>query len=1019
MPKRDMPSSSLETAGARGATGVSKHYSLHLSISALITLLLVVASSAIAWYNYSQNKSATLQTTEALFDRIADQMASSLSHTYAPVKSLVDLTVELEQVKSGEPEHSEELFDFFITALQAHPQLNAVFIGYAGGEQYLVRALQGDPAAIKAVSAPPGTEYVVQQLSISAESGKDIRYLYYDARRQPLGSGRPSNFDYDPRKRPWYKAAMANEGLQHTSPYVFYTTAELGVTTSRVVANRQAVVGADIRLHDLSLVLSQHRITPSTEAVVFDSGGTVMAYHDVEQVVRLVKQGDTGKLQTAHLGALQHPVMQALYQARQEGLGEGRIDLELAEDQWLGSVSILPSRGKRQIYLAILAPHRELLAPLERTRRESLLISLAMLLVAAGLGWLLSRRISEPLHRLAGEADEVRKMRFETPIDVVSRIAEIELLARTMGVMKGSVQHFVEIGKALSAEKDLDRLLQMILEEARQVCRADGGTVCLLNEDGRQLDFALLRNNRTGAAFSDVERETPSIAPEMLSEDPAITGETLLARVARTGNSLAVDDLDHYHDVDRDSVRSRYEQGEYRCVSLLAVPLFNRQGETIGVLELVNARDPANEHTVGFSSEMMSYAEALASSAAIALENHRLLKAQKDLLDSFIQVMAGAIDAKSHYTSGHCQRVPELAQDLAQAACDTQLPPFATFTLDSDDRETLHLASWLHDCGKVTTPEHVVDKATKLETIYNRIHEIRMRFEVLWRDAEIEYYRSLAEASGDPAAGLERLRVRQARLREDFAFVAECNRGSEFMAPEKLERLQVIASQRWMRQLDDQLGLSDEEQSRRGDAPMPVLPVAEPLLADKPEHRIVRSAGEMPFGDNPHGFRMAVPEAIANLGELHNLSVARGTLNDEERFRIDEHITQTIIMLNRLPFPRELRQVPRWAGSHHEKLNGSGYPRRLEAADLSIPERIMAIADIFEALTASDRPYKQAKTIAEALQIMSLMRDDGHICPELFTLFVSSGIPQQYAKQHLRPEQLDVVDVESVLRSKR
>jgi len=326
----------------------------------------------------------------------------------------------------------------------------------------------------------------------------------------------------------------------------------------------------------------------------------------------------------------------------------------------------------------------------------------------------------------------------------------------------------------------------------------------------------------------------------------------------------------------------------------------------------------------------------------------------------------------------------------------------------------LHLASWLHDCGKVTTPEYVVDKATKLETIYNRIHEIRMRFEILWRDSEIDYYRALAEARVSEPELRARMAERQQQIRDDFEFIADCNLGDEFMSEDAMDRVRGIASTRWLRHLDDRRGLSHGELLLRVQEPG-TLPVMESLLADKPEQVISRSAGQNPFGEQPHGFRMDVPEHQYNRGEIHNLCVSRGTLTTEERFKINEHVIQTIRMLEQLPFPRELRQVPDWAGNHHEKLDGTGYPRRLSARELSIPERIMAIADIFEALTARDRPYSAPRPLSKALGIMSSMCAEGHLCSDLFALFLESGVHLEYGHEYLDPEQIDEVDIESVV----
>ncbi|MFM9103704.1 MAG: HD-GYP domain-containing protein, partial [Cyanobium sp.] len=311
--------------------------------------------------------------------------------------------------------------------------------------------------------------------------------------------------------------------------------------------------------------------------------------------------------------------------------------------------------------------------------------------------------------------------------------------------------------------------------------------------------------------------------------------------------------------------------------------------------------------------------------------------------------------------------------------------------------------------------EYVVDKATKLETIHNRIHEIRTRFEVLLRDAEIERLQGLL-AGGDAEALQAGYEARRRQLQDDFAFVAVSNVGGEFFDPAKVERLQQIAQQSWQRHFDDTLALAWEEHERRTDSgrrPADVLPVHEPLLADKPWHRIPRPPQQVP--DPLYGFRMDVPELLNNLGELTNLSVSRGTLTDEERYTINEHIVQTIIMLEGLPFPPQLAGVAEIAGGHHETLDGRGYPRRLTAEQLSIPARIMAIADIFEALTAADRPYKRAKTLSESIAILAGFRDRQHIDPDLFELFLRSGVYRRYAEAFLKPEQIDEVDIERYL----
>ena len=349
---------------------------------------------------------------------------------------------------------------------------------------------------------------------------------------------------------------------------------------------------------------------------------------------------------------------------------------------------------------------------------------------------------------------------------------------------------------------------------------------------------------------------------------------------------------------------------------------------------------------------------------------------------------------------------------LAQEAHnDTSL--FAGFRFETaDEWREFKMGAWLHDCGKVTTPEYVIDKATKLETINNRIHEIRTRFEVLLRDAEIERLLALQAGQAADQANVQ-YAARAAQLHDDFAFLAACNTGTEPLTAKDLARLGQLASISWLRHFDDRLGLSVAEAERRISEQPVSLPVHEALLADKPRHLFERDTSHQI--DPRYGFKMEVPEKLYNHGELYNLSVVRGTLTLEERFKINEHMISTVMMLENMRFPKSLRRVPEYASTHHETLTGTGYPRQLSAKQLSIPSRIMAIADIFEALTAPDRPYKKPNTVSEAIKVLSELKQQGQIDADLFDLFLSSRLYERYAQRFLKPEQIDEVDLAAYL----
>jgi HD-GYP domain-containing protein (c-di-GMP phosphodiesterase class II)/DNA-binding response OmpR family regulator len=527
------------------------------------------------------------------------------------------------------------------------------------------------------------------------------------------------------------------------------------------------------------------------------------------------------------------------------------------------------------------------------------------------------------------------------------------------------LEHFKvlnQIGIALSAERNTERLLERILLHAMDITEADGGSLYLMGEDEQQLRFAIMRTESLGRALGGTTGHEVPFAPLDLydPETGAPNHRNVATHVALTGETVNLPDAYEAQGFDLTGTRRFDAQNDYRSKSFLTIPMKNNAGDVIGVLQLINATDARSGEVVPFSGGVQEVVESLASQAAVAIDNQLLLQGQRELLDSFIRLIAVAIDAKSPYTGGHCARVPVLTEMLADAACESRSPKFADFALSDDERYELMTAAWMHDCGKVTTPEYVVDKATKLETICDRLEIVRARAEVLKRDAMIARLQAEREPGADAAQAREDYERRVAEIDEDLAFIAAANVGGEFMSDEAIARIERIAAA-------NSLTLDGERR---------------PLLSDD---------------------------------EVHNLSIRRGTLTPEERKTINHHIVMTIEMLEKLPFPKKMRRVPEYAGGHHERMDGHGYPRGLKRWEMSVPARMIAIADVFEALTAADRPYKPAMPLSRAMDILGKMKLDHHIDPDLFDLFVENKVYLRYAEQYLTPEQIDEVDVTKYL----
>jgi HD-GYP domain-containing protein (c-di-GMP phosphodiesterase class II) len=521
------------------------------------------------------------------------------------------------------------------------------------------------------------------------------------------------------------------------------------------------------------------------------------------------------------------------------------------------------------------------------------------------------------------------------------------------GDLSHRLSELLRIGAALSKERDINRLLEAILVAAKDITNADGGTLYRMTEDRQALRFEIMRNDTLGIAMGGTSGEDIPFYPVNLFDREGAAIHSMVAAYA-VHHDCSVNVADAYTEAgfDFSGTKNFDKKTGYRSTSFLTVPMKNHEDEIIGVLQLINAKRRPTGEVVPFSDDDQKLAESLASQAAIALTNRLLINHLESLFESFIQMINAAIDDKSPYTGGHCERVPTLTMLLAEAVNNCRVGPLRDFSMSERDRYELKIAGLLHDCGKVTTPVHVVDKATKLQTIYDRIELIDTRFEVVRRDAELAQLKAGASA--------EQMAVQFKAIDADREFLRRSNIGGEAMTDADIARVREIAARYPWRRPDGSIG---------------------PFLTDD---------------------------------EIENLTIRAGTLTGAERQIINHHIEVTIRMLESLPWPRHLKNVPEYAGGHHERMDGKGYPRGLTREQMSVQARCMGIADIFEALTAKDRPYKKGKTLTESLTILGKFKLNGHVDPDLFDIFMWEKVYEKYAAEFLDPEQIDAVDVSRI-----
>ncbi len=532
-------------------------------------------------------------------------------------------------------------------------------------------------------------------------------------------------------------------------------------------------------------------------------------------------------------------------------------------------------------------------------------------------------------------------------------------------------------------------IIEKVIRTAQDVCNADSAIFYTVNDDNfLRLVFSYGKSLKIHKVGSDNKYYT---SPTYLPDQRRVSPKSIIVTSAL--NKEIINTPDIYAENFDNSIYDAFDKDyDYRSVSMLVIPILNHKSNIIGVAQFINAMDMGGRY-ISFTSEVQKNTQSVCNLLAPFLESHKLSEDYANLLESFIEVLGRAVDAKSPFTGTHCKCVPVIARMLAMAAVQTERGPLKNFEMSDDDWYALHIASWLHDCGKVTTPEYIVNKATKLETINNRIHEIRNRFEILRRDAHIDYLKKRLQNT-DTQENLQKefvARVRQ--LEDDYEFIARCNIGDIPMTEEDIARLENIAKIRFMRYFNRMLGLSWAERNSITDTELYANPSLENLIQNR-EDQVT---------------------APYNHGELYNLRIRNGTINKQEREKINEHIVVTIDMLKALPFPKELSNVVEYAGSHHERIDGKGYPNGLTGSQMSVPAKIMAIADIFEALTATDRPYKEPKKLSDALSILKELSETGHIDRDLYEVFVSNKVYEDYAQQYMNPEQIDDVNPEDYL----
>ncbi len=1038
--------------------GKQWRYSIRIGVIAIfVTATALTACIAIGlqyYFNYQQS----LAATKSLYRQTAEQTADFLESRDRKARNVALSLARYPRLARDNGQVPASTLRLFAQTLSLNPGLYAIYLGFDNGRFYELINLQAHPQVRNRLGAGPEASW----LMATRDSDADHKNLYYlDARLEILTQTRePSS--YDPRTRPWFEQAQTGKVFQ-TAPYIFDSLEAPGRTYSLRLDKNAAVLGLDITLDAITEHLLTLPVASGTELYLHDQQGRIIASNapplnsqlpevtplslsEEEQALvkalsplRVSNELDWAPVDFAISGEPHGYAIDVLNLISQmTGLGfqyvNGHTWPALVSLYQEGSIEILQPilRNESNASLGLFtAPFLDLPFAFASRDEQAAFSHLSQLngrTLAVGEDWsiipVIEREFPEiTLRQYPSTLDALRAVRNREADAVIDNAAILRFIQRQFFLDGLRIRDSSDTG----LPTDMGQLF-LLVHPDQQPLRAllNRALAAIPPAAQTQLKNKWLNDNQVFSRFSgtvpypDLLKTRPGSHTALQEFDDGAEHYFSFSRPFSSGTDLSFSAVAPASLITGPARQNALWAAGITALCLLALlplaglfaapivnPIKRLEAETLKVKN----RD---YHQVKRIRTSIIETERLAASLyamAQAIRQHE--KNQEALMESFIELIAQAIDEKSAYTGAHCARVPELGMMLAEAASRSDDKVFQNFSLDDErKRREFRIAAWLHDCGKITTPEHIVDKGAKLEANYNRIHEIRTRFEVLWRDADIEYLKATLADPEKQAGHDKRWQDRRQELQEQFRIVAEANVGGEFLDEDAKDALRRIGAQTWQRHFDDRLGLSPLDARRLGPDSTP-LPAMETLLADKPEHLI-------PHEHPPHypehlGITLTPPHFQANLGELYNLLIDYGTLTAEDRFKINEHIINTIRMLDKLPFPEELAKVPQYASTHHERLDGKGYPRGLNREQLEIPDRILAVADVFEALTASDRPYKHAKTVSESLRIMNHMVAEGHLDGDVLRLMLLSGVVEDYARQHLSADQQDVHDFHEFL----
>ncbi len=1022
----------------------------------LIGIVSISLLSAQYYFNSTLAKNSTTKAFKLIANNISQQIEKDNQHIHNIIKVNISNENLFQEIKFHDNHSATQ---DLIQLMSINQGVYSMYFAHKDGSFYEIVNMHESKLLYDLYKAPKETRW-----TIIVNIKNTTQYIFLNKNQKEIFTY-SKNKKYNPLSRTWYKKALASDKTIMTKPYLFSNIGETGTTFAVELSQKGSVFAIDFTMKRLNELLEVQNFKGNSEVFIFNKNGNKLAssiakvqpikkedfHHEASSIIFTKEE----KKYIYNLAPLvisnEEDWVPFDFQSNGKPIGYS-IDLIKLIAQKSGlKIEFLNGYTWDEIIKNFINKDIDIVHSLYKTKQRE---KLGMFTneIYSFKNHFITQKKSQSITSI--ENLKYKKVGVVKGWEIASFIStnypdvEIvkfdDLTSSVLALSQNKISAIVETKETfnyISKQLYIDNLV--VSGWFKEFDNSKKRSIYMMIQNKNPLLLAIL--NKTINSITDKEKKY--LANKWLLNKKADTNTDMIEPAlmdALLKNNTKIISYKHNTDnyssmyipldeglflgvkVDTDLLYKPYNENmKYSLIIsilllLIALPIIFYAINIIIkpikdlIIENNGIKNRRFDNVEKIDTNIIEFIELSDSLVSMASSISEYQKSQEELLNAIVKLIAEAVDAKSPYTGGHCKRVPEIANMLVLKANESDDGIFKDFKLESDDdlRE-FEIGAWLHDCGKVTTPEHVVDKSTKLETINDRIHEVRTRFEVLWRDAQISFLEAKLN-NNDSQEAQEILNKTQEKLIEDFQFIANANIGGEYMSPDKQQRVRDIANQEWIRHFDDSLGLGEIEILRYDKENAQPLPAIEKLLSDKSQHIVKRENFDYESYERD-GFKEDVPEFLYNYGEVYNLCIDKGTLSPEERYKINEHVILTIKMLEKIPFPTQMTKIPEYAGTHHETLTGSGYPRKLSENDLSIPARIMALADVFEALTASDRPYKKAKTLSASIKILSFMVKDKHIDKDIFKLFLKNDLHNVYAKKYLKSQQIDEVDISAYI----